>query len=116
LALFLLILTGISIGLLLAPLGSLYSDIGRFIPLATQFLMYLSPVVFAMPTQGTMARLFILNPMTPLVLTARSWLTGYATPMLPYFCAVAGVVFLLLLAGWFLYRITMPVLIERMSS
>jgi lipopolysaccharide transport system permease protein len=111
-----LILVGLSVGLLLAPLGTLYTDIGRFIPLVTQLLMYLTPVVFAMPTAGTMARLFGANPLTPVVLTARAWLTGAESPMFTYFLAVAGCASVLLLIGWFLYRITMPVLIERMSS
>jgi lipopolysaccharide transport system permease protein len=111
-----LILVGLSVGLLLAPLGTLYSDIGRFIPLVTQLLMYLSPVVFAMPISGTMAHLFGANPLTPVLLTARAWLTGAESPMLPYFLAVSGSGVLLLVIGWVLYRVTMPVLIERMSS
>ncbi len=111
-----LILVGFSLGLIIAPLGTLYSDVGKFIPLATQLLMYLTPVVFAMPTSGTMARLFEANPMTPLLLTARAWMTGAESPMMAHFMAVAGGACVLLFFGWVLYRITMPVLIERMSS
>jgi len=115
-AVLLLVVTGISVGLLLAPLGTLYSDIGRFIPMVTQMLMYLTPVVFAMPTAGVLARIYGANPMTPLVLTARAWLTGGETVMLPYFFSVSACVLVLLGCAWLWYRITMPVLIERMSS
>ena len=46
-----LVLTGTALGLAITPLGVLYGDIGRGISLITQFLMFLSPVVFplAMP-------------------------------------------------------------------
>lgn len=115
-AVIVLIITGISVGLLLAPLGTLYSDIGRFIPMVTQMLMYLTPVVFAMPAAGMLARIFSANPMTPLVLTARAWLTGGEALMLPYFCSVAAGVLVLLVLALLWYRITMPVLIERISS
>jgi lipopolysaccharide transport system permease protein len=116
LALLALLLVGFSVGLVLAPLGALYADVGRFIPLVTQMLMYLTPVVFALPSEGVMARLFLLNPLTPVVLTARAWLTGQPAAMLPYFGGVALAALVLLFFGWVLYRITMPVLIERMSS
>jgi lipopolysaccharide transport system permease protein len=73
-------------------------------------------VVFALPSKGLMAQIFLLNPLTPVVITARSWLTGSSTAMLPYFLGVGAAALVLLLIGWMLYRITMPVLIERMSS
>jgi lipopolysaccharide transport system permease protein len=111
-----LLLVGSSLGLVIAPLGVLYSDVGRFIPLVTQLLMYLTPVVFALPSEGLMARLFLINPLTPVIVTARAWITAQPATMLPYFCGVVLAALVLLFFGWLLYRITMPVLIERMSS
>jgi lipopolysaccharide transport system permease protein len=111
-----LILAGLSVGLVLAPVGMLYKDVGRTLPIVAQFLMYISPVVFAMPTEGFTARLFGANPMSPLVLTARAWLTGSASPMPGAWAVVFMASIALLLLGWVLYRITMPVLVERMSS
>ncbi|MDY0313209.1 MAG: ABC transporter permease [Desulfobacterales bacterium] len=73
-----LILAGTALGLLLTPVGVLYTDIGKSLPLLLQFLMYLTPVVFPMPADGWAALLFRLNPMTPLVLTTRDWLTGFS--------------------------------------
>jgi len=49
LALLSLILVGTAVGLLLTPVGVLYSHIGKGLPLLMQFMMYLTPVVFAMP-------------------------------------------------------------------
>jgi len=71
-----LVLTGTAVGLMITSLGVLYGDIGRGIPLITQFLMYLSPVVFPLATTGWTATLMRLNPLTPLILNARAWFTG----------------------------------------
>jgi lipopolysaccharide transport system permease protein len=111
-----LVLVGTTIGLLLVPVGTLYSDVGRFLPMFTQFLMYVSPVVYAMPKNGLMATVFQANPLSALVLTGRAWLTGSASPMLPQFLLVVAVSAVLLLLGWVLYRLSMSVLIERMGS
>jgi lipopolysaccharide transport system permease protein len=85
-------------------------------PLLMQFLMYLTPVVFAMPKEGIAATLFTLNPLTPVILTARDWLTGGTPEFLGYFLAVNVAAILLLLVVWVVYRMAMPILIERMSA
>jgi lipopolysaccharide transport system permease protein len=111
-----LILAGTALGLLLTPVGVLYTDIGKSLPMLLQFLMYLTPVVFPMPADGWAALLFRLNPMTPLVLTTRDWLTGFTPEYLgPFFLVNAGVIALLLIV-WVVYRAAMPILIERMSA
>jgi lipopolysaccharide transport system permease protein len=68
---FALVLTGTALGLAITPLGVLYGDIGRGIPLITQFLMDLSPVVFPLASTGGTATLMRLNPLTPLILIER---------------------------------------------
>ena len=111
-----LVLAGTALGLLLTPVGVLYTDIGKTLPLLMQFLMYLTPVVFPMPTTGWSATLFTLNPMTPLILSTRDWLTGFTPEYLAYFFLVNGIVMVLLLLVWIAYRAAMPILIERMSA
>lgn len=111
-----LILAGTAAGLLVTPLGMLYSDVGRSLPLLMQFLMYLSPVVFPIPQAGVAATVFEWNPATPLILTARDWLTGVPAEHVPAFLAVNGALLLLLLGTALLYRLAMPILIERMGA
>lgn len=111
-----LILVGTAIGLLITPVGMLYTDVGRGLSLLMQFLMYLSPVVFPMPKDGWAATLFKFNPLTPLILTARDWLTGGQPEFLGYFLAVNFAALALLLLVWVAYRLAMPILIERMSA
>jgi lipopolysaccharide transport system permease protein len=111
-----LIVAGTALGLLLTPVGMLYTDIGKSFPLVMQFLMYLTPVVFAMPKDGLAATIFQLNPLTPLILTARDWLTGMPGGFLGYFIAVNVATLGLLFLMWIVYRAAMPILIERMSA
>ena len=111
-----LILVGTVIGLALTPVGLLYTDVGKGIPLLMQFMMYLTPVVFAMPKEGLPATLFNLNPLTPLILTSRDWLTGFTPEYWGYFVIVNVVAIVLLLMFWIVFRLAMPILIERMGS
>ena len=111
-----LVLVGTLIGLALTPVGLLYADVGKAIPLLMQFLMYLTPVVFAMPKEGLPATLFQLNPLTPLILTARDWLTGFTPEHLGYFMVVNVVSIVLLFVFWIVFRLAMPILIERIGS
>jgi lipopolysaccharide transport system permease protein len=115
-ALFSLILIGTAIGLLITPVGMLYTDIGRALPLLMQFVMYLTPVVFPMPKEGIAATLFSLNPLSPIILTARDWMTGVSPEHLVGFVVVNVLAVALLLVVWVIYRLAMPILIERMSA
>jgi lipopolysaccharide transport system permease protein len=115
-ALISLLIAGTTLGLLMTPLGLLYSDIGKSIPLVMQFMMYLTPVVFPMPEKGIAATLFRLNPLTPLIMTARNWLTGFSTEFLPGFLLVTLIMLLLLFLVWIIYKLTLPILIERMNA
>jgi lipopolysaccharide transport system permease protein len=111
-----LILVGTAIGLLITPVGMLYTDIGRAVPLLMSFVMYLTPVVFPLPKEGWVAVLYQVNPLTPLILTARDWLTGFSPEFLGYFVVVNILAFALLLVVWIAYRLAMPIIIERMSA
>jgi lipopolysaccharide transport system permease protein len=111
-----LILAGTALGLVLTPIGILYSDIGKGLPLLMQFLMFLTPVVYPIPKDGMAATLFHLNPATPLILTARDLLTGLSPGYLGSFVLVNIVMVILMMVMWVVYRAAMPILIERMSA
>lgn len=115
-ALLSLILIGTVLGLAMTPVGMLYTDVGKGLPLLMQFCMYLTPVVFPMPTSGWAATFFHMNPLTPLILTARDLLTGYIPEYLGAFLFINGVMVPLLGIVWIIYRVAMPILIERMNA
>jgi lipopolysaccharide transport system permease protein len=111
-----LILAGTVLGLLLAPIGALYQDVSQATVLITQFWMYITPVVFSMPESGWVARLFRLNPLTPLIVTARAWLVGSSPGQLSAFLLVNAIFIVVAMLGWVAYRVSLPILVERMSA
>lgn len=111
-----LILLGLALGLLITPAAMLYSDLARGISLASGFWMLLTPVVYPPPTTKLGALLAHWNPVSPVLLTARDWFTGAPATHLSGFILVACGSFVLLLAAWVLYRLTMPILVERMGA
>lgn len=111
-----LVLAGTSIGLLLTPIGVLYTDIGRGLSIVMQFAMYVTPVVFPMPKEGWISVVISYNPVTPLIMTTRDWLTGNPTDFGYGFIWVNLAVLTILFVGLIVYRSAMPFLIERMST
>ncbi len=110
------ILLGFSIGVLLIPFQMLYTDFGRMIALSGQVLLYLTPVVYPMPASGILHVINQFNPITYVVNTPRAWFTAQDPGSLLPFLAVCGFSLLILFLGWVLYRITMPIIIERVGA
>jgi len=108
-----IILFGYTIGLLITPIGMLYTDVGRAIPMLMQFLMYLSPVVYSTVGGGMMARIVKLNPLTALVSTGRSVLTGLPFEYAIYFTIACCITLILFFVAWFFYRFSIPIIVER---
>ncbi len=109
-------LTGFMIGLLVTPFGLLYGDVSHALPIASTFLMLLTPVLYPTPSSGVGAVVTSLNPLTPLVTTTRDWLTTGAAPDVGGFIAVTMATVALLLFGWVAYRLALPHLIARLGN
>jgi lipopolysaccharide transport system permease protein len=110
------IMIGTALGVVLAPIGLLYTDVGRGLPLALQFLMYLCPIVYAAPETGKAAALIEANPLTQLVRAMRQSLSGHLPTNGEDLIFIAISAAAVLLVGWMIYRIAAPILIERMGS
>lgn len=116
LAILVLILMGISLGLLLTPLGTLYTDIQSGLMMGTQFLFFVTPVVYPPPQTFPYSLIAILNPISPILIGARDLLTkGVLTNAYPFF-VVSGLTILTLFTAWVIYRLALPIIIERMSA
>jgi lipopolysaccharide transport system permease protein len=113
--LFLSVVFFVAIGVLLMPISLLYNDVSRLIPIALQFLMYATPVVYAMPPDGLMRKIMLLNPLSYIITDLRNILTGYGieNPVFWFFgFLITAVVSIIALV---VYRVSMPILTERMS-
>lgn len=111
-----LVLAGTALGLAFIPLGMLYSDVRKGLPLLFQFLMYLTPVVFPAPSEGWAAVLFQLNPLTPLISIGRDLATGQPPVQLASFVAVNLGMLVLLGLMWGVFRVAMPIYVERAGA
>ena len=111
-----LVILGTGIGLLIAPFGALYGDVGRVIPLIVTPWLLLTPVIYPTPKQGWFSTVVSWNPVTPLLVTARDLATTGVVADPTGFWIVSVLSFVLLFAAWVLYRLSMPFIIERMSS
>jgi lipopolysaccharide transport system permease protein len=116
LGVFSLILFGFTLGLLATPLGLLYGDIQQSLPIATTFLMLLTPVVYKVPTSGVAAHVAALNPLTPLIVTTRDWLTIGPSLFTSSFLIVSAVAAVSFLFAWIAYRVAQPHLIARLGN
>lgn len=113
--LFLSIVFFVAIGVLLMPISLLYTDISRLIPIALQFLMYVTPVVYAMPHQGIMRKVMLLNPLSYIITDLRNMLTGYDIENPLFWCLGLLITAILSIIALVVYRVSMPILTERMS-
>lgn len=111
-----LILLGTFIGVLLAPLGMLYQDVSKGLTMVTGFWLFLTPVIYPVPSSGTFSDLVKLNPVTPLLVTTRELATTGVISNPHGFWVVSILSLLGLLITWISFRLAMPFVIERVSS
>lgn len=109
-----LILFGFAIGLLITPIGMLYKDVGRGIPLALSFLMYTTPVVYQEMKNPFISQLIGINPLTPIINSTRNLLSGYGWDQPFYLLIIFIVSLIVFIIGWIFYRISIPIIVERM--
>ena len=107
---------GTSVGLMLLPINSLFTDVKKGIPMAMRAWFFLTPIIYPKPTEGIAGILAEWNPASPLLLTTRDWLTGQQPGSLTPFLIVVAITIVLLAVGWILMRVAMPHLIERMNA
>lgn len=110
------ILFGTTIGLFITPIGMLYKDMAKIISMGLGLLMYLTPVVYSIPKDGIMKAIMELNPLTPLILTTRDLVIGASPEFLTYYIGIILVSVPLFFVGLLFYRISIPIIVERMSA
>ncbi|MFT4801158.1 MAG: lipopolysaccharide transport system permease protein, partial [Flavobacteriaceae bacterium] len=85
------ILFGTTLGLFITPIGMLYKDIAKIIGMGLGLLMYVTPVVYAIPKDGVMKTIMEWNPFTPLILTTRDFVIGAEPMYLSYFIGIIAI-------------------------
>ena len=112
-----LVLIGTMFGMLLAPLAALYQDFVKGVPLLLGVWLFLTPVVYPVPSgEGIFGILVKLNPVTPLLVTVRELATTGIVSSPSGFWLASLFTFLGLAFAWLVYRLGLPYAIERLSS
>lgn len=111
-----ILLLGFMLGILLVPIGMLFSDITYGLGVITSALILLCPVAFLPPNTGVLGFLVSINPLTPLIMAGRDFMIlGISDYVLPMFM-IFGISLILVFFCWIIFRISMPIIIERMGS
>jgi lipopolysaccharide transport system permease protein len=111
-----LVMLGTLVGVLLAPLGVLYQDVSKGLAMLTSFWLFITPVVYPVPSKGVFGQLVTFNPVTPLLVTTRELATTGIISNPGAFWLVSGLTMLGLLLTWVAFRVAMPYVIERVSA
>lgn len=111
-----IVLAGFSIGLLLTPIGMLYQDINRGLGVLLPFFMYLTPTVYPVSRTGMIGLIMKFNPIAIFITQTRNWLTAQPVFDMEFFWVYTFLIVLVFLVGLVLYRLSMPIIIERIGS
>ncbi len=106
----------VAIGTLLAPIGVLYADISRMIPIAMQLLMYTCPVLYVLPKEGFLRQIMMYNPLSYFIIDVRNTLTGFYVEHWFYWLGAFVFTGIIALLAMLVYRVSMPIITERMSA
>lgn len=111
-----LVLLGWMVGLLLVPAGILFRDVELGLPIITTVWFFITPVAYNLPSEGLLAIVGRLNPVTPLLVLGRDLIlrgeTAHVMAAAPALAATLGLAF----AVSVLFRITIPHVVKRLPG
>ncbi len=109
----LLMMSGLAIGTLLAPLVLVYLDLRYGLPLIAGVALWSIPAIYVTPESGPLHVINTWNPVTYLVNTPRVWLTGGGTPETTLFMAVLGMFLVLSMLSMKFYERTIRIAVDQ---
>ena len=111
-----MVIFALALGLLITPIGLIYTDISKGINTIIPFLMYVTPVVYAAPRSGIFKYFFEINPITYLLTDARYTLVGMPVHYFYFTLILLVVSLVVLLIGLVIFRKSMPIVIEKIGG
>ena len=113
-----IILLGISVGVVFIPLGVLFNDIQKVLPIVMQLLMFSSPVFLYFPKDKTslLFKVFEINPLTKLLEFARNILANAQSTDFDSLWLIIAIAIFTFVVFWSIYKISIKILIERIGG
>jgi lipopolysaccharide transport system permease protein len=90
--------------------------VGRGILIITQAWFFLTPVIYPLPVDTFASGLVRLNPVSPILVSTRDWMTGGMGGLELQFALVSLITLVMLVISWMLLRLAMPHLLSRISA
>lgn len=107
---------GTAIGLILVPMSVLFQDAVKTVTLSTGYWFFITPVAYPAPKEGMIATLVAYNPVTPLIVTLRESIVSSEFTMMSPFLAITMISLITVCVAWIIVYVSIPHLVERMSS
>ncbi len=111
-----LLLFGTMIGILIVPVGLLYKDIQSALLIATSGLVFVTPVAYPPTMEGLLGKIMRLNPVTPLLSGAKDLVFAGIPENTTSFFLVFSITLVFLFLGWIIYRLALPIIVERIGA
>jgi len=116
LAILMLIFLGLMLGMFLTPLGILYNDVASALSVFMGLWFFVTPVAYTVPNKWPYSLLIKINPVTPFLVNAQelAFHGKFSDPL--YFFIFSFGTILGLFIMWIYYKISFPIVIERMGA
>lgn len=108
----LIILAGLAMGLVLTPFNTLNSDVGSFVKILLRALFFTSAVLFPLPKEGILSVIGTYNPLVHLFENMRYVGLGYEVHLAGFLSVIIAIILLLSMA-WYIFHLTLKLLVER---
>jgi len=111
-----IILFGLSVGVLITPFGALFIDVQKFIQSFMQLFFFLTPIIYPMPKEGFIASLSEYNPAAICIVSTRDMLLETSDQLMDHYGVFLLSTLIIGTLGLLIYRISLPIIIERSGS
>ncbi len=111
-----LIFLGIFLGSVFMPIRIISQDFNRFVGYSLRWAFFLTPIIYQTPDSSFLQLLNKINPVVPFLTSLRSTISFQPSIDFNYYltlliCSVIGMVI-----SFIIFRIAMPIFIERMGA
>jgi len=111
----LVVIWSLTIALLIVPFSFLVQDMFRFLQIGLEYGVFITPIAFQLPAEGTLHLLMRWNPLTYMIPPARDLILGLNDASLAYLFIGLPIGVILFFLTVSIFNICVPHLVERIS-
>ncbi len=104
------------IGLFLLPIGLLFRDLPQAVSMCLTFLLFITPIGYKLAPDWQSTWYFKWNPLVYIISFLRDSFFSGSSPFIQPVTVVFLASLLLMFVGWIIYRISMPIIFEKLGA